>query len=367
VTPISVFAFSEWARRDAPFFCVRALSPVRSESDNEMKTDRLFDGELDGETTWPEKVNLVEVDFFKRGSDDAALQAAVDDAGDLEARRRWWPFVPWASLAVLVLVGLGLLVGAPQSAPDKTASDKTASDKTASDKTASDKTALDKTALDKIWKPQPGLETQNSVASTPPSAEVAVAPTAAVTDLAMAATRSADNPAGVGQIQQGLQVDQAPPDSSPAEAVALSASAPTAVSRLDAYLPQQDPLWPRLQRFEALYSKGRYAQALASVPDLEALLRSVDAVELRVSILGALAHAAAELGRLSSARTWAARAVALDARAALPHVVLGLVSQELGRAAEAETHYRRYLMRAPYGPFAADVRAVLGVDGLNWQ
>jgi Flp pilus assembly protein TadD len=64
-------------------------------------------------------------------------------------------------------------------------------------------------------------------------------------------------------------------------------------------------------------------------------------------------------GRLADAGTWAARTIALDARAAEAFAILAHAEARAGRPTEALQAYRRYLALAPRGWHAAEARAAL--------
>jgi Flp pilus assembly protein TadD len=75
--------------------------------------------------------------------------------------------------------------------------------------------------------------------------------------------------------------------------------------------------------------------------------------------VAAQAHRALEQGHFARAGELARQALALDPKLAEAYAYLGFAEAEAGRRAAALAAYRQYLVLAPQGPFAPDIRAIV--------
>ena len=73
-----------------------------------------------------------------------------------------------------------------------------------------------------------------------------------------------------------------------------------------------------------------------------------------------LARAEIDRGHLVEARSLAKKALAVDPQRLEAYVYLGTAEQEAGKLDEARAAYKKYLELAPDGPFARELRAILG-------
>ena len=95
------------------------------------------------------------------------------------------------------------------------------------------------------------------------------------------------------------------------------------------------------------------AVSAACRPALEA-----DAKDAEVMVI--LARAEIDRGHLVEARSLAKKALAVDPQRLEAYVYLGTAEQEAGKLDEARAAYKKYLELAPDGPFARELRAILG-------
>lgn len=115
----------------------------------------------------------------------------------------------------------------------------------------------------------------------------------------------------------------------------------------------QDVVEETMAKCKKAYAGEKYQ------PIMNACGKALEANPKEPKIMVMLAHAELDHGHSPAALRWAKQAVAADPKVADAYVFIGEVEQELGHKAAAKAAYNRYLVLAPTGKYASDLRLIL--------